>query len=86
MLVSASPAAGPVRIAVYPWEFALVPPDGAMLTDRVISVHQDRGALVVRLQRCVVRTPAFAPAAVELADGALVGLHVAARDVRVLSD
>jgi len=83
VLGSDAPAEGPVQVAVYPWEITLVSPDRATLTDRVISVHEEGGALVVRLQRCVVRTAPAASADVGLANGALVGLHVAARDVRV---
>ena len=84
-LETTAPADGPVLIAVYPWELALEPPDGATLTDRVISVHEDSGALVVRLQRFVVRTLSSPSADVELPEGTLVGLRAAPGDVRVLS-
>jgi molybdate transport system ATP-binding protein len=83
-LASAAPAAGPVRVAIYPWKIALTSPDRAQLTDRVLSVREDSGALVVRLQRCLVRAPVSAVADVALAEGALVGLRVAAADVHVL--
>jgi molybdate transport system ATP-binding protein len=84
MLASAVSAEGPVRIAVYPWELALAPPDGCRLTDRVVSVREDSGALVIRFQRFVVRTVPPVPADVVIADGALVGLRVVAHNVRVL--
>jgi molybdate transport system ATP-binding protein len=83
-LASAAPAAGPVRVAIYPWKIALTSSDRAQLTDRVLSVREDGGALVVRLQRCLVRAQVSAVADIALAEGALVGLRVAAADVHVL--
>ncbi len=84
MLESASRADGPVCVAVYPWELALTAPDAATLTDRVLGVREEHGARVVRLQRLVVRIPPADGAGIALEPGTLVGLRVAASDVRVL--
>ncbi len=84
MLQSATRAEGPVRVAIYPWEIALVAPDTATLTDRVISLRDDRGARLVRLQRLVVRIAGGDDEHPAIGEGALVGLRVAAEHVRLL--
>jgi molybdate transport system ATP-binding protein len=83
-LKSATPAHGPVHIAVHPWEFQLADPGASNLTDTVISVGDDRGGLSIRLTRFTVTTSGTANLRPAIAEGALVGLRVAPRDVRVL--
>ncbi|HWE32235.1 MAG TPA: ABC transporter ATP-binding protein [Solirubrobacteraceae bacterium] len=75
---------GPVQIAVQPWELSLAEPGTAALTDRVIDVHHDRGALIVRLERVTVRVAADANGVPRPSAGQLFGLGVAPRCVRVL--
>ncbi len=77
-------AEGPVRIAIQPWELSLAEPGTAALTDRVVDVHHDRGALVVRLERVTVRVTADADGGPQPIAGQLLGLGVASRCVRVL--
>jgi len=84
MLHSATRAEGPVRVAIYPWEIALVAPETATLTDRVISLRDDTGARLVRLQRLVVRIAGGDGGDTAIGEGALVGLRVAAEHVRLL--
>jgi molybdate transport system ATP-binding protein len=83
-LASAMPAAGPVRVAVHPWQLELADPAASSLTDRVLSVRQDRGTLVIRFSRFTVRVVAAAEAAT-VQEGAHVGLRAAPTDVRVLA-
>jgi len=85
MLESAAAADGVVRIAVQPWALTLMAPDAATLTDRVISVRDENGARVVRLQRIVVRAEPRATVGIDLAEGALVGLHAAPGAVHILA-
>ena len=40
-LDSATPARGPVHLAVHPWKLTLADPDASSLTDTVIGVHRD---------------------------------------------
>ena len=84
MLHSATRVGGPVRVAIYPWEIALVAPETATLTDRVISLRDERGARLVRLQRLVVRIAGGDGGDPAVSEGALVGLRVAAEHVRLL--
>ncbi len=83
-LTSAHRAAGPVQIAIQPWELELTDPSSSSLTDSVISVHQDRGALLIRLERFTVHTPTESRSLPDLAAGRTVGLRVAASNVRLL--
>jgi molybdate transport system ATP-binding protein len=82
-LRSSSTAEGGVQVAVHPWALELTDPQTSPLTDVVMSVHPDRGALVIRLARFTVhvRSNGHAP----VAEGATVGLRAAPQDVRVLS-
>ena len=82
-LRSATSAEGGVQVAVHPWSLELTDPQASPLTDTVVSVHPDRGALVVRLTRFTVHVPSNGHAPV-LA-GSTVGLRAAPEDVRVLS-
>jgi molybdate transport system ATP-binding protein len=83
-LASATAADGPVRVAVHPWELELADPESSSLTDRVLSVRQDRGTLVIRFARFTVRVVAAAGRA-PVDEGATVGLRAAPADVRVLA-
>lgn len=84
-LTSSMRADGPVQIAVHPWELELDDPDSSALTDTVVSVHQDRGGLVVRLTRFTVQDR-FAPHRPSaIVKGQAVGLRVDPANVRVLS-
>ena len=85
-LSSSMPADGPVQIAIQPWELALADPQSSALTDRVVSVHRDRGALLIRLERFTIRTRAEDDPRHPITEGSTVGLLVAPADVRVLSE
>jgi molybdate transport system ATP-binding protein len=75
---------GPVQIAIQPWELSLAEPGTAALTDRVVDVHHDRGALIVRLERVTVRVAVDANGGPHPVAGQLLGLGVAPRCIRVL--
>jgi molybdate transport system ATP-binding protein len=81
-LRTSTAARGGVQVAVHPWALELTDPDTSPLTDTVVSVHPDRGALVIRLARFTVhvRSNGHAP----ISEGSLVGLRAAPQDVRVL--
>jgi ABC-type sulfate/molybdate transport systems ATPase subunit len=83
-LESVTPAEGAVQVAVHPWAFELTSPQLGQVTDSVLSVHSDRGGLVVRLTRFTVRVPASANGRAPVAPGSTVGLRADPRDVRVL--
>ncbi len=83
-LASSTRANGPVQIAVHPWELELADPETSTLTDTILSVRQDRGALMVRLTRFTVQTPPRTDTGSLIAQGATVGLRAAPSDVRVL--
>ena len=82
-LRSATSATGDVHVAVHPWAIELTDPEASPLTDTVLSVHPDRGLLVVRLARFTahVSTNGHTP----LLAGSTVGLRAAPHDVRVLA-
>lgn len=81
-LRSSTTAQGGVQVAVHPWALELADPGSSALTDTVLSVHPDRGALVIRLARFTVhvRSNGHAP----IAEGTTVGLRAAPEDVRIL--
>ncbi len=81
-LRSAAVARGRVEVAIHPWKIDLGDPAHSSATDTVVSVHQDRDALIVRMTRVTVRVPASGNG--QILEGALVGLRVAPEDVRVL--
>jgi molybdate transport system ATP-binding protein len=83
-LSSATPAEGAVQVAVYPWALELTDPHASTLTDTVVSVHQDRGTLVMRLTRFTVHATPGSNGAMAVTVGSTVGLRAAPRDVRVL--
>jgi ABC-type sulfate/molybdate transport systems ATPase subunit len=83
-VASTAAAEGRVLAAVQPWELSLVEPGSAGFTDRVVSVHEDRGALIVRLARVVVRVQ-VGDQAIDggLSEGGLVGVRALPSGVRV---
>ena len=83
-LRSDAPASGVVALAVQPWALTLTEPRASSLTDRVISVRQDRGTLVVRLTRLTVHIPVSPDAQAAVAENAIVGLRADPHDVHVL--
>jgi ABC-type sulfate/molybdate transport systems ATPase subunit len=85
-LDSATTAEGAVQVAIHPWALELTPPEAGQLTDSVVSVHSDRGGLVVRLSRFTVRVPAALGGRVPVAPGGRVGLRADPQDVRVLAE
>jgi ABC-type sulfate/molybdate transport systems ATPase subunit len=84
-LRSSTAAEGPVDVAVHPWALELTSPEGSPLTDRVLSVHQARGGLVIRLTRFTVNAPSSVNGRAAVEPGALVGLRADPADVRLLT-
>jgi molybdate transport system ATP-binding protein len=82
-LMSSAPAEGPVQIAIHPWELELADPATSPLVDTVLSVRQERGALVIRLRRLTIQTLPETSAHPPVAEGSVVGVRVAPRDVHV---
>ena len=80
---SSTSAEGGVQVAVHPWALELTDPQTSPLTDTILSVHPERGTMVIRLTRFTVhmRSNGRAP----IAEGATVGLRAAPEDVRLLS-
>lgn len=83
-LLTDTPARGRVHVAVHPWQLELAAPNSSTITDTILGVHRDRGALVVRLTRVTVEAPAAANGHIELAEGALVGLRASPHDVQIV--
>jgi ABC-type sulfate/molybdate transport systems ATPase subunit len=83
-LVCSTPASGPVQVAIQPWDFELADAGSSAFSDRVTSVHEDRGALVVRLARVTIRVRSADNGHVTIAEGASLGLRAAPASVRVL--
>jgi molybdate transport system ATP-binding protein len=83
-LASSTPAEGAVQIAVHPWELELADPESSTLTDQVISVHHDRGGLLVRLARFTIQIQPHHNGYPAIAVGSTVGLRAAPSNVRVL--
>jgi ABC-type sulfate/molybdate transport systems ATPase subunit len=77
-------AEGGVQVAVHPWALQLTSPELGQVADSVVSVHRDRGGLVVRLTRFTVRVPAGVNGRVAVEPGAQVGVRADPRDVRLL--
>jgi molybdate transport system ATP-binding protein len=82
-LTSSVPAEGPVQIAIHPWELELADPVTSSLTDTVLSVRQDRGALVIQLTRLTIQTQRTTNGHAPVSEGSLVGVRVAPHDVHV---
>jgi molybdate transport system ATP-binding protein len=83
-LASSALAQGAVHVAVHPWALEVTEPRGCGLTDTVLAVRPERGALVVRLARFTVHVAANGNGRPPLEPGATVGLRAAPGDVRVL--
>jgi len=83
-LVSSMPASGPVQVAVQPWDLRLADPQSSTLSDRVISVRQDHGRLLVRLTRFTIQTQPSDNGRPAISEGQAVGLRASPADVRVL--
>lgn len=83
-LRSTTRADGPVQIAVHPWALELSDPHSSPVTDTVLSIRPDRGALEVRLTRFIVHTVPASNGRTQLAEGSIVGLRALPADVRVL--
>jgi molybdate transport system ATP-binding protein len=84
-LRAATPAEGPVQIAVHPWEFELGDPASSSLTDTVVTIGPAHGGMIARLTRFTVqRGPDLANHPLP-AEGQLVGLSVAPANVRVFA-
>jgi molybdate transport system ATP-binding protein len=84
-LASATPASGPVYVAIHAWELELADPGSSSLTDRVISVSPRDGGLLVRLARFSVQTPQGDARHHDLlVEGSYIGLRAAPGSVRVL--
>ena len=74
-----------MRIAVHPWEVELGDVASKPLTDTVVSVRRDHGALLVRLTRLTVRCPPEADGGAGVSEGQVVGLSVAPSHVRIVA-
>lgn len=83
-LQSATPARGRVQLAVHPWRLMLAEPEACSLTDTVLSLHHDSGALTIRLTRFIVRTALSSNGHAPVSEGSIVGLRAAPSDVHVL--
>lgn len=83
-LVSTQRATGPVHIAVQPWELQLCDPACTALTDRVVSVRDDHGRVLVRLTQFSVQIRPDSNGHPVISEGQQVGLRAAPEDVRVL--
>jgi molybdate transport system ATP-binding protein len=82
-LRSTTTAEGGVQVAVHPWAIELTDPQTSPLTDTVLSVHPERGMLVIRLARFTVHVRSNGHALIVA--GSTVGLRAAPNDVRVLA-
>jgi molybdate transport system ATP-binding protein len=79
---SCTPSAGPVQIAVHPWELQLADPATSDITDTVVDIRRDRGVMAIRLTRFTVHAPLDGCASVT--PGEIVGLHAPPDKVHVL--
>jgi molybdate transport system ATP-binding protein len=82
-LSSTAEATGPVRIAIHPWELELADAETSTLSDTIVSIRQDRGALVIRLTRLTLLAEPSKNGHRSLEPGATVGLRAAPGKVRV---
>ena len=83
-LQSATPARGPVHVAIHPWQLELADPAACSLTDTVVSVRRDRGAVTIRLSRFTIQAPSSDNGRGPVTEGSIVGLRAEPRDVHVL--
>jgi molybdate transport system ATP-binding protein len=84
-LTSATPARGPVQVAVHPWQLELADPSACRLTDTVLSVREERGALTIRLTRFTIQVSQSANGQRPVREGSVVGLKAAPHNVKVLA-
>lgn len=77
-------ASGPVALAIQPWAIELTDPAAGSLTDRVVSVREDRGTVMVRLTRLTAHIHPSADGHPYLAENALVGVRAAPEDIHLL--
>ena len=83
-LDSATPASGPVHVAVHPWQLHLAEASPCGLNDTVLSVHHDRGAMTIRLTRFTIQASGIDKGHPPFTQGSVVGLRAAPNDVHVL--
>ncbi len=84
-LASSTPARGPVQIAVHPWALELADPATSPLTDTVVNVRQDRGALIVRCTRLTIQCSLSSNRHASITPASVLGIRAAPGDVRVLN-
>jgi molybdate transport system ATP-binding protein len=82
-LTSTTHAAGPVDVAVHPWELDFGDPAACGLTDTVVSVGQGAGVSHIRLTRFTVQHRSEQPDLPPVSHGQVVGLRAAPSTVRV---
>jgi molybdate transport system ATP-binding protein len=83
-LKSTTPARGPVHVAVHPWQLQLADPAACSVTDTVLSVRHDRGALTIRLARFTIQASPTDNGQPPVTEGSIVGLQAAPKNVHVL--
>jgi hypothetical protein len=74
-----------VQVAIQPWELEIEEPGSSALTDTVISVRHERGALTIRLTRFTIQASPGTNG-VTIFEGQTVGLRAAPQSVRILTD
>lgn len=84
-LTSTATATGPVAVAIHPWELELVDPVDGSLIDKVVSIRDDHGRVVVRLERFTVHLDGRRDGRSALVAGETVGLRAAPDRVRLLA-
>ena len=83
-LISSTPASGPVKIVVQPWELHPADPDSSTVTDEVIKVRHDHGRLVIRLTRFTIQIDLDDNGRHAISEGQPLGLRAEPANVRVL--
>jgi molybdate transport system ATP-binding protein len=83
-LTTTTPADGPVQVAIQPWALELADATTSAFTDRVVSVREESGGLVVRCSRVTVRIVPGDYGGVAISEGASLGLSADPVNVRVL--
>jgi len=79
-LASRTAHEGPVRVAIHPWELALVAPEDADVRDTLVEARNEGARVVVRTTRFVVELP---PGTAPPAPGQEIGLVVDPSAVRL---
>ncbi len=83
-LHSATAADGPVHVAIYPWQLQLADSSGCGLTDTITSIHDDRGALTIRLTRFTIHASPTDNGRLPVSEGVRVGLRAQPEHVHLL--